>query len=155
MASIMGVSPSASPAIELAQHHLVPPTPLSFHHEPTSPFLCDGSEGRMRLRRVAFNAHYLSRGSDLLPRSRRFPHRDPAPIQYGKDVSLPRGRKTPVVVAYPATPLVTSRVRFCVSTAGSIIVSAVTCAVICLVDFTHTELVNGSYCLRMNSVTSR
>ena len=89
--------------------------------------LRDGSEGRERLRRLAFNARYLSRGLDKL-----------GFITYGHDDSpviplllfnpgkmavfsrMMRTRAVPiivVVVAYPATPLVTSRVRFCLSAA--------------------------------------
>ncbi|KAI0080463.1 serine palmitoyltransferase 2 [Panus rudis PR-1116 ss-1] len=89
------------------------------------PSLRDGSEGRERLRRLAFNARYLNRALRKL-----------GFITYGCDDSpvvpllifnpgkmavfsrLMRTRSTPivvVVVAYPATPLVTSRVRFCLS----------------------------------------
>jgi len=92
---------------------------------PLAPTLVDGSEGRMRLRRLAFNARYLNRALRLL-----------GFITYGHDDSpvvplllfnpgkmavfsrMMRTRATPivvVVVAYPATPLVTSRVRFCLS----------------------------------------
>jgi serine palmitoyltransferase len=87
--------------------------------------MCDGSDSRMRLRRLAFNARYLNRALRKL-----------GFITYGHDDSpivpllvfhpgkmavfsrLMRTRATPiivVVVAYPATPLVTSRVRFCLS----------------------------------------
>ncbi|KAJ3554919.1 hypothetical protein NM688_g2856 [Phlebia brevispora] len=87
--------------------------------------MVDGSEGLTRLRRLAFNTRYLNRGLRKL-----------GFITYGHDDSpivplllfnpgkmavfsrLMRTRATPiviVVVAYPATPLVTSRVRFCLS----------------------------------------
>jgi len=87
--------------------------------------MCDGSDSQMRLRRLAFNTRYLNRALRKL-----------GFITYGHDDSpvvplllfhpgkmavfsrLMRTRPTPiviVVVAYPATPLVTSRVRFCLS----------------------------------------
>lgn len=87
--------------------------------------MCDGSDSSMRLRRLAFNTRYLNRALRKL-----------GFITYGHDDSpivplllfhpgkmavfsrLMRTRATPiivVVVAYPATPLVTSRVRFCLS----------------------------------------
>ena len=87
--------------------------------------MCDGSDSSMRLRRLAFNSRYLNRALRKL-----------GFITYGHDDSpviplllfnpgkmavfsrLMRARATPivvVVVAYPATPLVTSRVRFCLS----------------------------------------
>jgi len=87
--------------------------------------MIDGSDGNMRLRRLGFNSRYLNRGLRKL-----------GFITYGHDDSpvvplllfnpgkmavfsrMMRTRPTPivvVVVAYPATPLVTSRVRFCVS----------------------------------------
>ncbi|CAL1709534.1 unnamed protein product [Somion occarium] len=83
------------------------------------PSLCDGSDGRMRLRRLAFNSRYLNRALRKL-----------GFITYGHDDSpvvpllvfhpgkmavfsrMMRTRAIPiviVVVAYPATPLVTSR----------------------------------------------
>jgi serine palmitoyltransferase len=89
------------------------------------PSLRDGSEGRMRLRRLAFNARYLSRALVKLGFI-TYGHTD-SPIvplllfNPGKMCvfhRMMRARKTPivvVVVAYPATPLVTTRVRFCVS----------------------------------------
>ncbi|KAI0305289.1 serine palmitoyltransferase 2 [Multifurca ochricompacta] len=91
------------------------------------PSLRDGSEGRMRLQRLAFNARYLSRGLAKLGFI-TYGHTD-SPIvpllifNTGKMCvfhRMMRARKTPivvVVVAYPATPLVLSRVRFCVSAA--------------------------------------
>lgn len=135
------------------------------------PRLMDGSEGKERLRRLAFNARYLSSGlrklgfiiyghrdSPIVPllifqpakmplfsrmmldRSRSLPpSQRPFIVQErdddsedGEDASkLPLGMDDPadlslidrparppivvVVVAYPATPLISSRVRFCVS----------------------------------------
>ncbi|PIL23243.1 hypothetical protein GSI_14553 [Ganoderma sinense ZZ0214-1] len=94
---------------------------------PLSSSMIDGSEGRVRLRRLAFNSRYLNRGLRKL-----------GFITYGHDDSpvvplllfntgkmavfsrMMRTRATPivvVVVAYPATPLVTARVRFCLSAA--------------------------------------
>ncbi|EPQ51968.1 PLP-dependent transferase [Gloeophyllum trabeum ATCC 11539] len=91
------------------------------------PAMREGTEGRDRLRRLAFNSRYLSRALEKL-----------GFIVYGHDDSpivpllifnpgkmalfhrLMLQSNTPiviVVVAYPATPLVTSRVRFCVSAA--------------------------------------
>lgn len=133
--------------------------------------LMDGSEGRERLRRLAFNARYLSSGlrklgfiiyghrdSPIIPllifhpakmplfsrmmldRSRSLaPSQRPPSFTVVEEGSegehdsskLPRGMDDPadlsladrparppivvVVVAYPATPLISSRVRFCVS----------------------------------------
>lgn len=92
---------------------------------PLGPSMVDGSDGLMRLRRLAFNSRYLNRALRKL-----------GFIIYGHDDSpvvplllfhpgkmavfsrMMRMRATPivvVVVAYPATPLVTSRVRFCLS----------------------------------------
>ena len=126
MASIMGIAPAKFSAFEVARQHPGPAHPSQL---PTwvdlPPSLRDGSEGRMRLRRLAFNSRYLSRGLTKL-----------GFITYGHDDSpvvplllfnqgklamfhrMMRARKTPivvVVVSYPATPLTTSRVRFCMS----------------------------------------
>lgn len=126
MASIMGVSSATSSALELAQHH---PGPAHPSHLPPwmdlPPSLRDGSEGRMRLRRLAFNARYLSRGLAKLGFI-TYGHTDSPivplllfnPGKMGVFHRMMRARKTPivvVVVGYPATPLVTTRVRFCVS----------------------------------------
>nr|VWO99494.1 UDP-glucose 6-dehydrogenase (EC [Ganoderma boninense] len=94
---------------------------------PLSSTMVDGSDGKVRLRRLAFNSRFLNRGLRKL-----------GFITYGHDDSpviplllfnpgkmavfsrMMRTRATPivvVVVAYPATPLVTSRVRFCLSAA--------------------------------------
>jgi serine palmitoyltransferase len=87
----------------------------------------DGSEGQERLRRLAFNGRYLSRGLAKLGFI-TYGHVD-SPIvplllfHPGKMAvfhRMMRTRRTPifvVVVAYPATSLVTSRVRFCLSAA--------------------------------------
>ncbi|PBK82393.1 PLP-dependent transferase [Armillaria gallica] len=137
MASIMGVNlpPSSTssrhgsvgPADDMYQHPgPAPATSLpSWVALPTS--LSSGEEGRDRLRRLSFNSRYLHSGLIKL-----------GFITYGHAASpivpllvfnpgkmnmfhrLMKDRKTPiivVVVAYPATPLVTSRVRFCVSAA--------------------------------------
>ncbi|KAG8810823.1 serine palmitoyltransferase component [Serendipita sp. 399] len=89
--------------------------------------LKDGSEGRERLHRLAFNARYLSRGLVKLGFI-VFGH-DDSPIiplltfNPGKMPLFSRlmaERKVPIVVVivgYPATPLVTSRIRFCLSAA--------------------------------------
>lgn len=140
MASIMGVSPplpsssgallaASAPSLGSYDSIYAHPGPAPLSCLPTwfnlPPSLRDGSEGRMRLRRLAFNARYLSRGLTKL-----------GFITYGHDDSpivplllfnpgkmnafshMMLERRTPVavvVVAYPATPLVTSRVRFCLS----------------------------------------
>ena len=81
----------------------------------------------MRLRRLAFNARYLSRGLAKLGFI-TYSHLDSPVVPLllfnpGKMCvfsRLMRARKTPivvVVVGYPATPFVTTRVRFCVSAA--------------------------------------
>lgn len=125
--------------------------------------LLDGSEGRERLRRLAFNARYLSSGlrklgfiiyghrdspivpllifqpakmslfsrmmldrSSVLPPSQRFAVQEsdlsPEQLKEMEDPASPANIDRParppivvVVVAYPATPLISSRVRFCVS----------------------------------------
>ncbi|KAH9059588.1 pyridoxal phosphate-dependent transferase [Lactarius vividus] len=126
MASIMGVALPTSSTIEVAQQHPGPAHPSQLPAwMDLPPTLRDGSEGRMRLRRLAFNSRYLSRGLAKLGFI-TFGHTD-SPIvplllfNLGKMCvfhRMMRARKTPivvVVVSYPATPLVTSRVRFCVS----------------------------------------
>jgi serine palmitoyltransferase len=126
MASIMGVSPPASSAVAIAQQHPGPAHPSQLPAwMDLPPSLRDGSEGRMRLRRLAFNSRYLSRGLTKLG-CITYGHTD-SPIvplllfNPGKLAVFHRmmhERRTPivvVVVGYPATPLITSRVRFCVS----------------------------------------
>ncbi|PVG04023.1 serine palmitoyltransferase 2 [Serendipita vermifera] len=89
--------------------------------------LRDGTEGRMRLQRLAFNARYLSRAltklgfivfghydSPIIPLLTFNPGKMPLFSRLMKE------RKVPIVVvivAYPATPLILSRVRFCLSAA--------------------------------------
>jgi serine palmitoyltransferase len=87
--------------------------------------LADGSEARMRIRRLAFNSRYLHAGLKKLgfityghPFSPIVPLLIYNPGKMATFARMMRTRQTPivvVVVAYPATPLVTSRVRFCVS----------------------------------------
>nr|GAT61078.1 serine palmitoyltransferase 2 [Mycena chlorophos] len=89
--------------------------------------LADGSEGQSRLRRLAFNSRYLHQGLIKLgfityghPASPIVPLLLFNPGKMCIFHNLMKERETPiivVVVAYPATPLVTSRVRFCVSAA--------------------------------------
>lgn len=124
MASIMGVAPPGmSPSL------LVHPAPVPASFLPQwinlPSNLSSGIEGSTRLRRLAFNCRYLHSGLIKL-----------GFITYGHSASpvvplllfnpgkmnmfhrMMKDRQTPVVVvvvAYPATPLVTSRVRFCVS----------------------------------------
>jgi serine palmitoyltransferase len=124
MASIMGVSADAA----LQHAH---PGPAHPHTLPSwmslTPAQRDGSEGRSRLRRLAFNSRYLSRGLQKLGFI-IYGHSD-SPIvplllfNPGKMrvfQRMMRERETPivvVVVGYPATALLTARVRFCVSAA--------------------------------------
>lgn len=127
MASIMGIAPENKSTALVQQHPC--PAPASaipaWLDLPAS--LRDGTEGMIRLRRLAFNSRYLSRALNKL-----------GFITYGHDNSpivpvmlyhpgkmatfhrMMRERQTPiftVVVAYPATTLVTGRVRFCLSAA--------------------------------------
>lgn len=94
---------------------------------PLTQSMVDGTDGRNRLRRLAFNSRYLNRGLRKLGFI-TYGHVDSPVIPLllfnpGKMAvfsRMMRTRSTPiviVVVAYPATPLVTSRVRFCVSAA--------------------------------------
>lgn len=89
--------------------------------------LRDGTEGRMRLQRLAFNARYLSRALEKLGFI-VFGHDDSPiiPLLTFNPGKMPvfsrmmKERKVPIVVVivgYPATALVTSRVRFCLSAA--------------------------------------
>ena len=96
---------------------------------PLSTSILNGTEGRERLRRLAFNSRYFSSGLRKLGFT-VYGHRDspiiplllynPAKMLMFSRMMLDRfgPDKTPivvVVVAYPATPLITSRVRFCLS----------------------------------------
>ncbi|KAG8908292.1 serine palmitoyltransferase component [Tulasnella sp. 403] len=126
MSSIMGVADEPALTVSFpspAPASAIPPWLL----DQLPPALRDGSEGRERLRRLAFNARYLSRALIKLGFI-TFGHADSAiiplllfnPGKMGLFSRLMLERKTPivvVVVGYPATPLVTSRVRFCLSAA--------------------------------------
>ena len=138
MASIMGVaSPSnnsptcsSSSTIRAAQDEeyqypgLVPPSSLP-QWVNLPPALASGKEGSSRLRRLTFNSRYLHNGLDKLgfityghPASPIVPLLIFNPGKMNMFHRMMKERSTPivvVVVAYPATPLVTSRVRFCVS----------------------------------------
>ncbi|KDR77079.1 hypothetical protein GALMADRAFT_66266 [Galerina marginata CBS 339.88] len=123
MASIMGVRededaqsyqhPGPAPSASLPPWLSLPPS------------LSSGTEGQTRLRRLAFNARYLHSGLQKLgfityghPASPIVPLLLFNPGKMNMFHRLMKQRQTPivvVVVAYPATPLVTSRVRFCVS----------------------------------------
>ncbi|SCZ97251.1 BZ3500_MvSof-1268-A1-R1_Chr4-2g07088 [Microbotryum saponariae] len=88
--------------------------------------LMDGREGQDRLRRLAFNCRYLSGGLKKLGFI-VYGHRDspivplllfsPGKMGSFSRMMLERHKIVVVVVAYPATPLVASRVRFCLSSA--------------------------------------
>ncbi|CAE6474424.1 hypothetical protein ACGC1H_006206 [Rhizoctonia solani] len=133
MGSIMGISPplpvaTTSTGQELVLSH---PGPAPAEMLPSwltlPPALRDGSEGQNRLKRLAFNSRYLARGLRKLGFI-IYGHTDspivpllifnPGKMHLFSHMML--RRETPivvVVVAYPATPLVTSRVRFCLSAA--------------------------------------
>ncbi|GAA5825507.1 hypothetical protein JCM10212_002413 [Sporobolomyces blumeae] len=86
----------------------------------------DGREGQDRLRRLAFNCRYLSGGLRKLGFI-VYGHSDSpivpmlifAPGKMGlfSRLMLERYKIVVVVVAYPATPIVSSRIRFCLSAA--------------------------------------
>ncbi|QRW25620.1 aminotransferase class I and II protein [Rhizoctonia solani] len=133
MGSIMGISPPLPAATTVVGQELVPvhPGPAPAEMLPSwlnlPPILRDGSEGLNRLRRLAFNSRYLARGLRKLGFI-VYGHTDspivpllifnPGKMHLFSHMML--RRETPivvVVVAYPATPLVTSRVRFCLSAA--------------------------------------
>jgi serine palmitoyltransferase len=139
MASIMGValpsnnSPttsSSSSTIRPIQDEeyqypgLVPPSSLP-QWVNLPPALASGKEGSSRLRRLTFNSRYLHNGLIKLgfityghPASPIVPLLIFNPGKMNMFHRMMKERSTPivvVVVAYPATPLVTSRVRFCVS----------------------------------------
>lgn len=146
MASIMGIA-SSDPQDKLSNPSN-PPLPLSIpglstteqqHHPgPASadalpiwmklpPALRDGTEGRSRLRRLAFNSRYLHCGLTKLGFiTYGHPSSPIVPLLVFNLGKLPlfhrmmKDRVTPiivVVVAYPATSLVSGRVRFCISAA--------------------------------------
>ncbi|KAF7985782.1 hypothetical protein HWV62_405 [Athelia sp. TMB] len=137
MASIMGVaaplpSPSKTPrnsdlAIAEPTHPCAAPAASVPAWMALPPAFRDGSAGRTRLRRLAFNARYLHGG---LKRLGFITYGHPAspivPLLLFNLGKLPyfhrmmQDRAAPivvVVVAYPATSLVTGRVRFCLSAA--------------------------------------
>ncbi|QRV98527.1 aminotransferase class I and II protein [Ceratobasidium sp. AG-Ba] len=135
MGSIMGISPplqaSSSSVTVNSSAVIAHPGPAPAEMLPSwmnlPPVLKDGSEGLTRLRRLAFNSRYLARGLRKLGFI-VYGHTDspivpllifnPGKMHLFSHMML--RRETPivvVVVAYPATPLVTSRVRFCMSAA--------------------------------------
>lgn len=140
MASIMGIAaqgkvsnPSDSTVVlsrlELPERQhpgLAPATSLPIWMD-LPPALRDGSEGRTRLRRLAFNSRYLHNGLTKLGFiTYGHPSSPIVPLLIFNLGKLPffhrmmRDRATPivvVVVAYPATSLVSGRVRFCLSAA--------------------------------------
>ncbi|QRW13106.1 aminotransferase class I and II protein [Ceratobasidium sp. AG-Ba] len=135
MGSIMGIAPplpaSSSSVTVNSSAVIAHPGPAPAEMLPSwmnlPPVLKDGSEGLTRLRRLAFNSRYLARGLRKLGFI-VYGHTDspivpllifnPGKMHLFSHMML--RRETPivvVVVAYPATPLVTSRVRFCMSAA--------------------------------------
>jgi len=124
MASIMGVAPTEMPSSENVHPGPVPasylPQWVNLSHD-----LSSGTEGTTRLRRLAFNSRYLHSGLIKLgfityghPASPVVPLLLFNPGKMNMFHRMMKDRQTPVVVvvvAYPATPLVTGRVRFCVS----------------------------------------
>ncbi|TCD67364.1 serine palmitoyltransferase component [Steccherinum ochraceum] len=132
MASIMGISIQQHDKAAAQSQQVIAypgPTPSTALPPwmPLVPTMIDGSDGKMRLRRLAFNARYLNRALRRLGFI-TFSHDDSPVVPLlvfnpGKMAvfsRLMRTRATPivvVVVAYPATPLITSRVRFCLSAA--------------------------------------
>ncbi|KAF9078340.1 pyridoxal phosphate-dependent transferase [Rhodocollybia butyracea] len=127
--ALASASSSSSPPHHQQQEHYHHPGPISQRALPTwlslPPSLASGSEGQMRLRRLSFNSYYLHRGLEKLGFiSTGHPSSPIATLLIfnpGKLIMfhrLMKDRKTPivtVVVGYPATPLISSRVRFCVS----------------------------------------
>jgi len=141
MSSIMGVAPPlATPAEEDKEtdNRSIISRPTAYGPAPATllpnwlslpTHLLNGTEGRERLRRLAFNSRYFATGLRKLGFI-VYGHRDspiiplliynPAKMHLFSQMMLRRlgADKTPivvVVVAYPATPLITSRVRFCLS----------------------------------------
>ena len=132
MASIMGIQGAADGSAEAITddeyHHPgpVPPSALpEWLHLP--PALASGVEGNERLRCLAFNARYLHTALKKLgfityghPASPIVPLLLFNPGKMNLFRYMMRARAVPiviVVVAYPATSLLTGRVRFCVSAA--------------------------------------
>lgn len=136
MGSIMGISPplpaaSSTSTVNSAGLTVAHPGPAPAEALPAwmnlPPALKDGSEGLSRLQRLAFNSRYLARGLRKLGFI-IYGHNDspivpllifnPGKMHLFSHMML--RRETPivvVVVAYPATPLISSRVRFCLSAA--------------------------------------
>ncbi|KAG1777018.1 pyridoxal phosphate-dependent transferase [Suillus placidus] len=141
IASIMGVAPAPQPSksqksLNLASsiitlkdsadelQRMAPasmlPAWINLH-----PSLADGSEARMRIRRLAFNCRYLHAGLKKLgfiisghPFSPIVPLLIFNPGKCMMFARLMRARRVPivvVVVGYPATPLEKGRARFCAS----------------------------------------
>ncbi|KAF8639168.1 hypothetical protein AX17_001655 [Amanita inopinata Kibby_2008] len=131
MASIMGISIPGMPLGQKEGAMQVHPGPAPLSALPSwlslPPALSSGLEGSSRLRRLAFNSRYLHHGLKKLgfityghPSSPIVPLLLFNPGKMCIFHRMMKDRQTPiivVVVAYPATPLVTSRVRFCVSAA--------------------------------------
>ena len=145
MASIMGVgvpsnNSSTSSSMALTSSSTIRPTQDEEYQYPglvppsslppwvnLPPALASGKEGSSRLRRLAFNSRYLHNGLIKLgfityghPASPIVPLLLFNPGKMNMFHRMMKERPTPivvVVVAYPATPLVRSRVRFCVSAA--------------------------------------
>jgi serine palmitoyltransferase len=124
MASIMGVAPPTASG-EIAQR-LGPAHPSQIPAWVNlPPSLRDGSEGRVRLQRMAFNSRYLMRGLSKLGfiiyghvGSPIVPLMMFNPGKLSVFHRMMRARKTPIAVvlaAYPYTPLLTPRIRFSVS----------------------------------------
>ncbi|ORX35222.1 putative component of serine palmitoyltransferase [Kockovaella imperatae] len=144
MSAIMGVAPplASPPALEEPNDasSIVSRASRTFNYGPVPSHMLpsfmklpqvvlNGLDGRDRLRRIAFNSRYLSSALRKLGFV-VYGHRDspiiplliynPAKMLLFSQMMLNRfgADKTPiviVVVAYPATPLITSRIRFCLS----------------------------------------
>ncbi|EOR03779.1 Serine palmitoyltransferase 2 [Wallemia ichthyophaga EXF-994] len=131
LASITGVKEFVEGGEHISEDtHPGPVTHNTLPHWMTLPRdLLDGTEGKDRLRRLAFNARYLSSAlrkmGFIMSGSRDSPI---VPLFIFNPAKLPlfsrtmMDRLTPgaasivvVVVAYPATPLTSGRVRFCLS----------------------------------------
>ncbi len=144
MGSIMGVEFTPSPSTSISSTSsgstitTYSPPPVYEHPGPAPsgaiptwllstlpPPLLSGLEGQSRLRRLAFNCRYLARGLKKLGfLTYGHPSSPIVPLLLFSPAKMPAfsrfmlQRATPivvVVVGYPATPLVTSRVRFCIS----------------------------------------
>ncbi|KZP24590.1 PLP-dependent transferase [Athelia psychrophila] len=132
MASIMGVAPAHTSTSTLQPAHREPhPAAAPASALPAwmalPPAQRDGSEGHERLRRLAFNSRYMARALKKLGFiTYGHPSSPIVPLLIFNPGKLPlfhrlmKDRATPivvVVVSYPATPLVSGRVRFCLSAA--------------------------------------